>query len=368
MTMNEAIEAKAEQPTSNQRGMMKVPVFVGPGEIEVREVPIPKPDADQVLVRVESCALCTWEQRMWTGEAPSYPMAGGHEMSGVVIEKGDQVFVDVEPGDKVTVAGLNRCLQCESCRRGNNNVCENANKMRSEAAIPGPGGLGQYVVTQGADVFSIAEHVPFDQAALSEPVACVLRSVKRAQLMAGERVVIVGAGLMGLLHLQLAKRAGTFVIVSEPDEERRAKALEEGADVAFDPLEDDYIETVRGLSTSGRGADVTFICVAHASTVLQGVQASANNGRVLCYSSFHPRGQTIEVDPNIFHSKEVTLTGTMSQTREDFFEAAELISNGGIDLAPLVSATYPGSELERAFEAALTKDTYRVVVHPQSNS
>jgi L-iditol 2-dehydrogenase len=323
---------------------------------------MPEPAADQVLVKVDSCAICTWEQRMYSGAEPMYPMAGGHEVSGVVVKAGDQVF-GLEPGDHVTVAGLNRCGQCESCLRGYDNICENMYKMRANDPIPGPGGLGEYVLRLGTDAFKVSKEVPLAHVSLSEPLACVLRSVKAADIKAGERVVIIGAGLMGMLHLLLAKARGAVVIVSEPNEFRANKAREVGADYVFNPMEEDYVEKVKELS-GGRGVDVTFVCVAHHSTVEPAVVGSANGGRVMLYSSFHPKKQKIEVDPNIFHKKEVVLSGTMSQSRQDFFEASQLISNGNIDLTPLISASYSLDHLKEAFEAAMSVETYRVVVNP----
>lgn len=347
---------------TNRGETMRRAIIVGPGRIAFEEIPIPRPSPDQVLVKVRACAICTWEQRMYSGEDKYYPMAGGHEVSGVVADKGELVF-GVEVGDHVAIAGLKRCYQCESCRRGYNNICENMYKMPDPQNPPGPGGFGEYALRYGADCFKIAEEVRFEHAALTEPLACVLRSVQRAELQPGERVVIVGAGIMGMLHLQLAKRYHAVVIVSEPDAERRQEALALGADHAFDPLEQDYVETIRAL-TGGQGANVTFICVARHSTVALAVTAAAQNGRVLCYSSFHPKGQKIAVDPDIFHKKEVVLTGTMSQTREDFYGAAELISKRLIDLEPMISATYRLDDIEQAFEAAMSVDTYRVLVKP----
>jgi L-iditol 2-dehydrogenase len=347
---------------SKTNEMMRRSVIEGPEKLGFAEIPIPEPAPNQVLVKVHSCAICTWEQRMYTGAEPMYPMAGGHEVSGTVVKTGERVF-GLAPGDHVTVAGLNRCGQCESCLRGYDNICENMWKMRSGDLIPGPGGLGEYVLRLGEDCFKIAKDIPLEYASLSEPLACVLRSVKRANIQAGERVVIVGAGLMGMLHLVLAKARGAVVLVSEPNEYRQGKARELGADKVFDPIAEDYVELVQGFGEGG-GANVTFICVAHHSTVEPAVVASANNGRVLLYSSFHPKDKKIEVDPNIFHKKEVTLTGTMSQTRQDFYEASRLISNGEIDLEPLISSRYGLDDLEEAFKAALSIDTYRVIVNP----
>ncbi|MFP3854098.1 MAG: zinc-dependent alcohol dehydrogenase [Anaerolineales bacterium] len=348
--------------TESSLAQIKRSVITAPGKLEIKEIPMPEPARDQVLVKVHSCAICTWEQRMYSGAEPMYPMAGGHEVSGVVVKAGDQVF-GVEPGDHVTAAGLNRCGQCESCLRGYDNICENMWKMRANEQLPGPGGLGEYILRLGKDVFKVSKDVPLAHVSLSEPLACVLRSVKRAEIQAGERVVIIGAGLMGLLHLMLAKARGAVVIVSEPNEFRANKAREVGADYVFNPMEEDYVEKMLELS-DGRGVDVTFVCVAHHSTVEPAVVGSANGGRVLLYSSFHPKKQKIEIDPNIVHKKEVVLTGTMSQSRQDFFEASQLISNGNIDLASLISVTYGLDQLDEAFEAAMSVETYRVVVNP----
>jgi len=351
-----------DQPIAT--GHMRRVVLLGPRQLAFQDVPIPTPGPGQVLVNIRACALCTWEQRTYTGEEKFVPLLGGHEMSGLVAAVGKNVFLDVKQGDQVSIAGLNRCGQCESCRRGYDNICDNARKMnKNPGDIYGPGGLGQYVTANAEDIFVFRPAVPFEYAALTEPLACVLHSVKRAAIQQAEKVVIIGGGIMGLLHLQLVKDFHGVIIVSEPVEGRRKKALELGATHVVDPLNEDYVTRIKDL-TGGRGADVTFVCVSQAPVIEPAINASAKNGRVLLYSSIHPRGTKFEVDPNIFHNNEVTLTGTMSQTRQDFFESAELIGKGLIDLKPLISASYPLSEVRDAFEAALRLDTYRVLVNP----
>ncbi len=340
--------------------LMTRAILTAPRQFKLQEMPIPVPADDQVLVKVHSCALCTFEQRIYSGEEPIYPMAGGHEVSGTVVDKGRLVF-GLAPGDHVTLSGLVRCGQCDSCRRGYDNICENMYAVRDPQG--GPGGLGEYVLRLGADCFKVPPEVSLEHAALAEPLACVLRSVKRANLQSGEKVVIVGAGIMGLLHLQLARRANAVVFVSEPDEKRREKAIALGADHVFNPLEQDYVKTVKDL-TGGRGSEVAFLCVANTAIIEPAIVASANDGRVLYYSSFFPKGKKIEVDPNIFHKKEVALSGTMSQTRQDYFEATELIARQCLDFRPLISATYPLKDLETAIQMALTPGSYRVIVQP----
>jgi len=337
-------------------------IFAAPRQLQFQELPMPKPTLNQVLVKVHTCALCTFEQRLYSGDEAMYPYAGGHEISGVVMDTGSHVL-NVQAGDHVALARLFRCGQCENCRRGYDNICIYAFKRLEGQNTGQPEGLSEYILCTATEVYKVPNEVPLEHAALTEPLSCVLRSIKRAKLRPGERVVIVGAGIMGMLHLLLSKTLGTKVIISEPDEGRRKKALELGADHAFNPLEQDYITTVKELG-GGKGANATFICVAHTSTIEPAVIASADNGRVLLYSSFFPKGKKIEVDPNIFHKREVTLTGTMSQSQEDFNEAAEIIANGKLNLDALISARYPLSDLDNAFKAAEGSGAYRVLVQP----
>ena len=173
----------------------------------------------------------------------------------------------------------------------------------------------------------------------------------------------MGAGIMGILHVMLLKEAGATIFVSEPDPKRAAFALAMGADALLDSDGDSFPEQVRAL-TGGRGADAVICAVSIGAVVEQAVEAVAKGGRVHVYASIHPRGTKISVDPNLFHSKEIVLTGTMSQDKQDMRKAVDMIAKGAIDLRPLISRTYPLMELEAALQAACKPDTYRVIVKP----
>jgi threonine dehydrogenase-like Zn-dependent dehydrogenase len=166
---------------------------------------------------------------------------------------------------------------------------------------------------------------------------------------------------MGLLHVAALRGSGARIVVSEPDACRRAKALEVGAHDAIDPTEQEYTERVRALS-DGNGASVTYVAVSSAAAIEEAVKGAAKRGVVSVYASVHPRGTTIQVDPNVLHHKEVVLTGSIAQDREDFMDAVWSIAHRTIDVAPLISAVYALEDLERAFEAAARPDTYRVFV------
>ncbi|MDY6876374.1 MAG: zinc-binding dehydrogenase [Chloroflexota bacterium] len=336
-------------------------VFVGPKQIRFDDVPIPEPTPRQALVRVKACALCTWEQRVYTGEEHYYPLAGGHEVSGELVKLGDHVYTDAQIGDRVMASPLTRCGYCESCRRGLDNLCDNNRKPFRETDVPGPAGLAEYILLDDYQLYKANNDTPFEEICLTEPLACVTRSVRRAQVERADNVVVVGAGIMGMLHMVLARQIGARVIVSEPDPQRAAFAREMGANAIIDPTKDTFVDQVKAL-TSGRGADVIFCAVSIASAVEQAIEAVATGGRVHVYASIHPRGTKISIDPNPFHSKEIMLTGTMSQDKEDVLQAVRLISQGLIDLKPFISLVLPFERLEEGLQAALRPDTYRVII------
>jgi len=337
--------------------------FVGPHQIRFDQLPIPEPGARQVLLRVKACALCTWEQRSYTGEEAFYPLSSGHEVSGEVVAVGSEAFTDAAVGDRAVGSMLFRCGCCEPCRRGMDNICDNNRKAYRGRDVVGPAGLAEYIMVDDYQVYKVGNGSSFDEICLAEPLACVVRSVGKARLQRADRVVVIGAGIMGILHVLLAKQAGATVYVSEMDADRAEFALSMGADAIIDPGQSDFVGAVKDL-TNGRGADVVFCAVSVASVLEEALDAVTKGGRVHVYASIHPRGTRVSIDPNLFHSKEVTLTGTMSQNREDMRQAVQLISRGLIDLRPLISATFPLERLEEGLQAALKKDTYRVIITP----
>ena len=336
-------------------------VFVGPKQIRIDELPIPKPGPRQALIKVKACAICTWEQREYSGVEKFYPLSGGHEVSGELVAVGEKCFIDAKPGDRVVYAGLTRCGYCDSCRSGMDSNCDNNRKPFNDSDVPGPAGLGEYVLVDDYQVYKAANDVSFEELCLAEPVSCVTRSITKANLKPTDNVVIIGAGIMGVLHVLLAKQAGARVIISEPNPERAAFAKKIGAEAVIDPINESFVDRVKEL-TDGRGADAIFVAVSIAGAVEQAVEATAKGGRVAVYASIHPRGTKISVDPNLFHSNEIVLSGTVSQDKEDFLIATRMIAKKIIDVKPFISKVYPFAQLEDAIEAAMTPETYRVVV------
>ena len=228
-------------------------------ELVERETPDLRPD--EVLVKVHAVALCTMEQRLFTG-ALKMPMlaTGGHEVAGEIAAMGSAINKKKwAEHDRVVVRLLFNCGECYYCRTGHTNMCEKSkSRPVRENLLPGPGGgLADYVIVNAASLFKIPDTLTYEEACLTEPLACVVHSVNRANIQLGEDVVVIGGGIMGQYHVMLAKRKGARVILSEVDPARAELAKKLGADVVFNPIEVDPVEFVKSV-TEGRGADVVF--------------------------------------------------------------------------------------------------------------
>jgi threonine dehydrogenase-like Zn-dependent dehydrogenase len=340
---------------------IKTTLFTAPGKIEIAEVDLPILGDRQVLVKVKSCALCTWEQRFYIGSAPEdYPFRGGHEVSGEVVEVGRKANTNARPGDGVALAIKTRCGACEYCQRGMDNFCENDDNNHQPGQAWGPSGLSEYVIAEDYQVYKAIAPYNFPALALTEPVACVTRSVDTPPLKKGDTVVVQGAGVMGLIHIMLLKMRGARIVVSEPDEARRKKALEYGAVAGFNPLEDKGTDIIQSL-TSGRGVRAVFFTAGGVPAIEAGIPLLAKGGWMCLYGSIHPKGM-LAVDPNLIHYNELVVTGSFSHTKASFREAVALVSQGSIDTAPLISERVQFPNVQYAFERAISRDTYRVVV------
>jgi L-iditol 2-dehydrogenase len=343
---------------------MKIAAFTDVGKVEIKEVEKPIPRKGEVLVKVKACAICTWEQRIFKGiSSVPFPFVGGHEISGVIEELGEGVDTKRwHVGMKVAPRVLYSCNECYYCRLGEHNLCEDIGKGKEDYGLPlpGPGGLSEYLTIKTTSLFKLSQEVPFEYGALSEPLACVIHSIERAKIEIGNDVVIIGAGIMGLMHLQLAKKKGAYVIVSEPNENRRVLAKRLGADEVIDASKEDPIEKVKGI-TEGRGADVVIDTVIFSSVAQQAVQMVGKMGRVIFYSSIHP-DNPITVSPNMIHNTEITLTGSVSPNITDFLKSTTLLSKGMIEVSPLISDVIPFNMIQKAFEESIKPENYRIVV------
>lgn len=342
---------------------MKVVVIADEKKVEVRKVRRPVPKANQILMRIRACAICTWEQRTFTRESHMpLPFVGGHEIAGEVAALGEGVSEKEFPvGGKIVARLIHVCGKCYFCRRGEENLCVELNNLdSSEMEIMGTGGMGEYLAIDASQAYRIPEELPVETAVFAEPLACVLNSIEKGKIELGDDVMVIGGGIMGMLHILAAKLSGARVILSEPDPERRKIAKELGCDITLNPVETDPVDYVRSL-TEGRGAEAVFNTTPISAVAKQAVEMTAPMGRCVMYSSQHP-DRPFEISPNWLHNSETIVTGAVSPSVRSFNRSVNLLSKGMVNPKKLVSGVYSCEEAQAAFEAAVRPDTFRIVV------
>ncbi len=337
----------------------KLSIMTEQGKLDTVELPLKQPTGSQVLIKVEACALCTLEQRVYKGMMKKYPFAGGHEVAATVAATGEKVK-SLKVGDRVSVRMLTSCGECYYCRTGHENQCVVSFIAHIHEGVAGPGGLSEYMLVESKILYKMSPDIPAEHAALTEPLACCINSVRNGNIDFGNDVVVIGAGIMGAFHVALAKLRGARVIVCEVDKERLEIARAMGADVLVNSAEENATQRVLEL-TEGRGADAVFCTAALSSLAADAIEMTGKLGATVMYSSFWP-DLPIELNVNKVHSKEPFITGAVNQNNRDFLAAAKLLSTKMIDPTPLISEVVPFTELEHAFDRAIDPKTYRVVV------
>jgi len=347
---------------------MKAAVLYSPGKIRVEEVEAPTPGPGEAVVRVRAVGVCPTDLRKYVGLIrPPTPIILGHEVSGEIVDIRDEGH-GLRRGDRVVINPFIYCYKCRYCRLGRYNLCLNLGGIGgvAEHGRRLDGAFAEYVKAPVKNLYRVNPAVPFESAALTEPLAACLNSLRRCGVREGSTIAIMGAGPMGLMHLQLSKLFGAAtIIVSEPLAHRREKALELGATYVIDPKREDPIRRVRQL-TDGLGVDVVVVATggeAEAACVMEAMRMVARGGVVNVFAGTWPPAQ-VTLNPNLIHYNEVSLIGSYLSTPEIFSEALRLITSGRVDPGRIVSDIYPLNEIEKAFQRAISREALKVEVKP----
>lgn len=344
---------------------MKAAVFTGIEHIEIRDVPKPVPGEGEVLLKVEACAVCGSDIRIFHhgNDRVKLPQITGHEIAGRVVEVGGKV-TKLKVGDRVAVGADVPCGQCPACESGHGNNCEQNFAMGYQFA----GGFAEYcllneMVMHYGPVHIIPDHVPYEEAALAEPLGCVINGLEMVNIHLGDTVVIIGAGPIGMLMVAVAKLWGaTKIIVVDKNKQRAENALTFGADEYVWSGEGDAVAKVMDL-TGGKGADVVLTANPVASTHLQAIDMAGHRARVNLFGGV-PAGTTILLEPNKIHYKEMAVMGSHGSTPRQHKMALDLIASGKIDMKKYISHHYPLEEIRTAFQTTESGEGMKVIVLP----
>jgi L-iditol 2-dehydrogenase len=336
---------------------MRVLAYRGPNALVVEERPRPHAGAGEVVVRVDACSICGTDLRIAAGSHSAYADAvgrvPGHEIAATVVEVGDGA--NAVPDARVFVAPNYGCGQCAACRRGDIKLCESLRAV----GISEDGGFAEYIrlprelVEQG-NLLPISSRADSGAAAIAEPLACALRGSRACRIDEGDRVIVLGAGSIGLFHIALARLAGAgSVHAADPNPERHERALAWGADtVQTDPAQ------------LPANADAVIVAAPAPAAQQLALQLAAPGGRVNFFAGLPRDRSLVELDTNLIHYRELIVTGTTSSTNAECLEALQLIAGGQIDTASMIDARFDLASANDAFALAASGRALKVVIEP----
>lgn len=338
---------------------MKAAFLYGVKDLRIEETTIPSFRDDEVLVRVRSCGICPSDLRYYLGYRKSIPYGAksrglsGHEWAGDVVEVGSEVE-GISEGERVVPGPIVSCGNCKFCVRGESNLCVNKTGIL--------GGFAGYAKALAKNIYKVPENLSYKEACMTEPVACCLNANILSKIQKGDDVVIVGDGPMGLIHLQLAKASAARVTVSGHHRERLEVAEKLGADKIVNSREEDVPQIVKDL-TDGYGADAVIVSVGNKRAIEEAMQMVGVSGVVNLFAGTYPPAK-VALDPNLIHYGQIVLTGSSDSTPYLWETALKLISLGVVKTKPLISHTFPLSQLKEGFEALQKRKGLKVMITP----
>ncbi len=343
---------------------MKGCFFVGAEhepKFEVREMTFGPLGPHDILVNNKACGICGTDVHIYHGEKGSTevtpPVVLGHEFAGVVAKVGEEV-TSFKPGDHVAMDPNMYCGQCVPCRVGKKQECEHLFAL----GVNVNGGFAEYAVCPETQCFKVREDISFDEAAMAEPLACVIHGIDQAQIRPGQVVLVIGGGTIGLMMVQMARICGaSTVILSEPVKMRRKIGMEAGADATIDPIHEDVPQKIWEIC-GRKGADVVIECVGKPFAVEQAFKAAGFAATILLFSV---PGVDATVPLPLFdvYKKELKIVGSMINP-DTHQRAVDLINSGRLQLKKLITHTYDLEHMDEAIHMQMSAESIKVVVHP----
>lgn len=340
---------------------MKASRFLGNKTFAVTDLPTPHAGPGELVLRNQVCGVCGTDLHIYHGEPGSAdvnpPVVLGHEYSGEVVEVGEGV-TGFAVGDHVTVDPNIYCGHCAYCQNGKKQLCPSMEAI----GVTRDGGFAQYSRIPASQAFKLEPTVPWEAAAMAEPLACCLHGIDLAGIQVGDKVCVVGGGAIGLLMVQLAKLSGASqIVLSEPNEKRRQVGLQLGANAALDPTRPDSQEAF--AQVLGGGANVVIECVGNVPAVKSAFQFAGKGATVLLFSV--PKvDATFDLPLFDVYKKELTIKGSFVNP-DTHARAVALINSGKVDFDPIITHRFTLDQLPEAIAMQMSDASIKVVVEAQ---
>lgn len=343
---------------------MRAQILTEPNHFELKEVPVPEIDDDEVLIKIKYCGICGSDWGSYTGkyadEVACLPLTTGHEFYGTIEEMGPKAK-DLAVGDRVAVDICKPCGTCYHCRIGEPLLCADFKQI----GIHVDGGFAEYVKVPWKNVYKVPDEVSDEKAAFIEPLTACLNAANKMDCKIGRSVAVIGCGL-GIIHAALAKAKGAApVILIGDSEERLAMARSMGIDYTINITETpDAIAEVMKL-TNGIGADYVLEAVGHSKTYEQAFAMVRRGGKVEAFG-ICADDDYASLPPVKFVLEEKKVSGSCAGIGYDWGDAITLLKYNRIDPTPMISMIVPLEELEEAVnEIQQNKKLIKVLVSPQ---
>ncbi|HTR44227.1 MAG TPA: zinc-dependent dehydrogenase [Thermodesulfovibrionales bacterium] len=340
---------------------MKVARYYGEDDIRLEEMPVPEPGPEEILIRVRASGICGSDVMHWY-RAGRGPLVLGHEIAGEVAVVGANVRT-CRVGDRVTASHHVPCNTCHYCRNGHHTVCDTLRRTNFC-----PGGFSEYVKLPALNVdrgvYRLPDTVSFEEATFVEPLACVYRGQRIAGMKTGKSVLVIGSGISGLLHIQLARTLGASIIAAVDINSRRLEIAEElGADATLE-AGGDFPESFR-IMNEGRRADIVILTTGAEKAIIQAFRSVDRGGTVLFFA---PAGKEVTVPlpvNDLFWRNEITLTSSYAANYEEHASALELIRQRKINVRDMITHRLPLSETAKGFRLVQeARESIKVIIEP----
>jgi L-iditol 2-dehydrogenase len=328
-------------------------------DIRIEDIPVPQIGPREALLKTKACGICSGDVMPWYIEKKA-PLVLGHEPAGEIVEVGKDV-TSFKVGDRVFVHHHAPCFNCRYCKRGDYVQCDT---WKNTKIIPG--GVSEYIlipeVNLKHDTLSLPASLSFEDGALVEPAACVVKALKRSGIKQGDRVLVIGLGVMGQLNILLARKYGAGKIIgADLVPFRLRKAREFGADKVLDVSQANLVDSLREL-TQGEMADIVIVGPNSVHAMQQGLASAALGGTVVFFTPARP-GEQLVIDPNDLYFRDINIVTSYSCGPADTADALEMIGEGLVSAQKLVTHRFSIEDTAEAFRiTAEARDSLKAVI------
>lgn len=345
---------------TNSTDLMHVGVYYNNKDVRIEDVPTPKIGRRELLVRVEASGICGSDVMEWY-RIKKAPRVLGHEITGEIVSAGSEV-ANFKPGERVFVSHHVPCNTCHYCLSGHHTACSTLHSTNYD-----PGGFSEYIripeINVDRGVFLLPDEISFEDGSFIEPLACVVRGQRMAGIRPGNSVLIIGSGISGIIHIQLARALGAGRIIATDINEYRLNAAKQfGADIVI-TAEKDLLPLLHRLN-NGRLIDFVIVCAGAVDAINQALKSVDRGGTILFFAPTEP-GIRVPVDINYIWSNDITFKTSYGAGPEDIVSAIELIRTNKVNLHDMITHKLPLSKIGHGFKlAAGAMESLKIIIEP----